>query len=297
MNDGDHLPLPPEQPDVDAVLDGEATPEQRARVAADPELARALAARTWVRDELAAVPPLPPDVAERALAAALEAADARQAYLAADREAEERRAVLPLRRRWGGILAPAAGWIGAAAVVIALVVGGARVLGSGDGGGDSTASAPTARPEQLAASATTGGAGSAAPPERSTAAGGPPAEADDAARSGAGTTLAAGAGPTTPLALPAVDDLGAFDDPDALRRALEAAGLTRDAPVATALAPAACPAPDGGEEGATSSAVATLTYDGVAATAWVRWRADGSAGELVVVSVDGCRVLVTVPLS
>jgi hypothetical protein len=62
----------PDDEIVSAVLDGEATPEERARVEADPVLAARLAELTAVRDAVAA-PVTPPaaDLRERAIAAAM----------------------------------------------------------------------------------------------------------------------------------------------------------------------------------------------------------------------------------
>lgn len=67
--------LPPDDEIVSAVLDGEATADERARVDADPAARRRLAELADVRRHLAAPVAVPDDAREQALAAALAAYD------------------------------------------------------------------------------------------------------------------------------------------------------------------------------------------------------------------------------
>src|SRR5688572_8576296 len=67
--------LPPDDELVAAVLDGEATADERARVEADPALRARLAQFAEVRRRVAAPVTVPPDARERAMAAALAEAD------------------------------------------------------------------------------------------------------------------------------------------------------------------------------------------------------------------------------
>src|SRR5690349_6571253 len=60
---------------VSAVLDGEATADERARVEADPAARARLAELTTVRDRVAAPVTVPADARERAISAALGAFD------------------------------------------------------------------------------------------------------------------------------------------------------------------------------------------------------------------------------
>jgi hypothetical protein len=96
---------------VNAFLDGDLAPDERARVAADPELAAAVAEATRLRQLLAAVPPASAESRERAVAAALAAFDAD----ATDGPGRDDGTVVAIRRRRRPALLAAA----AAVVVIA----------------------------------------------------------------------------------------------------------------------------------------------------------------------------------
>lgn len=98
-----------------AYLDGLATPDERARVEASPQLMAIVASFTRVRDGLTDVPSAPVGPRERGIAAALAEFDRLQAAPAAAPAAAAAAAplapnVVPMRsRRWGKVLTIAAG--------------------------------------------------------------------------------------------------------------------------------------------------------------------------------------------
>jgi hypothetical protein len=118
-------PFRPDDDLVNAVLDGEATPDERARVLSDPDLRDRLDELTRVRDLIAAAVP-PPDEATRD-------DNIRRAIAAGRRDGDER--VVALRSRRPGVPT----WLAAAAVIVLLLAGGA-LLASVDGGDDDAAS-------------------------------------------------------------------------------------------------------------------------------------------------------------
>ncbi|MGY6500778.1 MAG: hypothetical protein ACXIVQ_07815 [Acidimicrobiales bacterium] len=117
---------------VSAVLDGEATEDERARVMADPTMSARLAELTAVRD-LVAEPVVPLDelTSRRLVATALDRADA-----AASPEPATAAPQQPATRPWWQ---RSAGWVGSAAAAVAVVVGLANLATVG--GGDDTATA------------------------------------------------------------------------------------------------------------------------------------------------------------
>jgi hypothetical protein len=116
---------------VSAVLDGEATPEERARVEADPELSARLAEFAAVRDAVGA-PVAPPSDAtrERAIAAA---------KVAVRHHGEPSGNVRPLKRRSRAADVPRFLAV-AAAVLLVLVTFGVLANASGDDAGDDSGS-------------------------------------------------------------------------------------------------------------------------------------------------------------
>ena len=115
-----------------AYLDGHATPEERARVEASPQLMAIVATFAQVRDGLTDVPPAPVGPRERGVAAALAEFDRLQAATPVAPTAPN---VVPMRsRRWGKVLTVAAG--------LALVgVVGVAALGSMGGSDQDSSSA------------------------------------------------------------------------------------------------------------------------------------------------------------
>lgn len=92
-----------------AYLDGHATPEERARVEASPQLMALVATFARLRDGLTDVPPAPVGPRERGVAAALAEFDRLQAAPTAP-VAPTAPNVVPMRsRRWGKVLTVAAG--------------------------------------------------------------------------------------------------------------------------------------------------------------------------------------------
>lgn len=273
-------PLRPDDELVSAVLDGEATADERARVAAEPALAARARELAAVRELVAAAVPDPdPERREAALAAARAAHRSAAADAAADAApaAEEGRVLAfvrdPAARRF---LAVAAG------VLLVLLGAGALVdrLGTDTGGDDAG----------LALDAPTAGDGAEGADEAGTATGapldlGPVADEADL------TTALIDAG-----VLPAgADDRG--DAPDALAEG--------SAPTTTVEAggPGATIAPVPGdgtdcqvrlEEADPARAgvlvTGTATYAGTPAVVYVFGTADGGR-QVVVVSAAGCAVL------
>lgn len=91
-----------------AYLDGHATPEERARVEASPQLMAIVESFARVRDGLADVPPAPVGPRERGIAAALAEFD--RLHAAAAPVAPVAPNVVPMRsRRWSTVLTAAAG--------------------------------------------------------------------------------------------------------------------------------------------------------------------------------------------
>ena len=117
-----------------AYLDGHATPEERARVEASPQLMAIVATFTQVRDGLADVPSAPVGPRERGVAAALAEFDRLHAGTTAP-VAPTAPNVIPMRsRRWSKVLTVAAG--------LALVgVVGIAALGSMGGSDQDSSSA------------------------------------------------------------------------------------------------------------------------------------------------------------
>src|SRR5690349_14625396 len=119
-------PFHPDDDLVSAVLDGEATPEERARVEADPALSARLAEFADVRDAVAEPVP-PPSAATRERAIAAATAAARPAAGAPGN-------VRPLRRKPRSADLPRFLAV-AAAVLLVLVTFGALASVSGDDAG------------------------------------------------------------------------------------------------------------------------------------------------------------------
>lgn len=246
-----------------AHLDGQTTPEEAARVDADPDLVARVARLAAARAVVRAAPVEPPGAARRdaLLTAALEAFDAAAAPVGATAP------VTPIVSRWRATRRTfqLAG-IAAAVALLALAV---PLLGRLDSGteGDRSDEAATALSEREAGSA----ADSAAP--------------EDAT---------AGADSTTTFAVPAPVDLGGFADLDelaaAVRAHLPATDQTSSPEAATTYTPLpGCAAEATGPDPAPHfSALATL--GGRAVVVVVRDSADGGA-VLEVLDASSCALL------
>jgi hypothetical protein len=272
-------PFRPDDELVSAVLDGEATPEERARVAADPVLSARLAEFQAVHDAVAQ-PVAAPDAGarERAIAAAKVAV----------RHHGEDDVVRPLRRR--GPARDVQRFLAVAAAVLLVVAGLgvlARSVGGDDSGNDSAADM-AATGEDGDDSAGSGGAESAA----------------DEDTAGAAVDALRGA------------DLGSVDDDAQLERELNAYGLPRSAgdvettssfepsTVAGEVLPQAAVAD--GTRGASEAcqvglvevdpqlsgllAQATVTFDGKPAVVYLYATPEGRE-RVVVVGSEDCRTL------
>jgi len=279
-------PLPPDAADelASAYLDGAATDAERARVDADEELGARVRAMAAVRNAVRT--PLPVDAARReaALAAALDAAEEPGGVLALDRGRPTAAPVVPLPARWRSAgrdrrlryLA-----VAAAVAVAALAVPLLDRLGTEDDEADTASVALDA--------------------EASAPAGRDGAEESDAVDDAAGGT-AGSAGPEALMA----DDLGPFDDLEALAGALrEQPELAEDLYVA--------PTATGGADAVTSTTLAacagqlelpadaevlldaTATLGGTPVVVVVH-RLPGGEPQLLVAAVDGCATLVDQPL-
>jgi hypothetical protein len=261
-----------------ALLDGESSAEEAARVAADPELAARVAAFEEVRSMLRAEVPSDPARRDAAVAAALAAFDEE-----ADAAGLGRGAVTPIsaarrgRLRW----AQAVG-VAAAAVLVAAVV---PMLLDGDGGGEDTATPETAL------SLEDDGAGDRAAGEDEAA------SAFDADTAAPG---AAGGDGNTALSAAAVADLGAHEDLAGLTAAARAAldpEADRSAAPLSAEAAASPPVADclrrtgDGLLATGSTAVAlqgTAMLEGVPVVLVVGVGPDGSRVIVVARPDDGC---------
>jgi hypothetical protein len=194
---------------VSAVLDGEATPDEVARVAADPVLSARLEVLRRVADAVA-TPVVPLDEAARtslidAAIAAATGPDAAETGGVMDELAARR------SRRGGGSAVP---WLAAAAVLVALVGLGALLLDRSDGEADFVAvgraidsaddAGPTADGEGVGDVA--GDAATGAPAPTTTMAGGFGADAPEAAAR------------TTTEPVPVLDPAGELAGPEDVRR-------------------------------------------------------------------------------
>jgi hypothetical protein len=287
--------LPPDPPEIDplvtaasAALDGTATPEDRALLAAEPERAREVgrSLRDVARTVGRPVDALPADAADAAIAAALQAFD----------EGGADAVVVPLARRsparW---LAPLA----AVAAALLLVVGIAGAMRSRDADDTTTAAVKS----EAAGVSTVPAAADAAQ-----AAVGAPAERSDLqAGSGSGGVAADGASPagaasSTSYSTAVLDggDVGAITDPSALAERIVDAinGATDDPSTVKASSPsgevAACVSK---AEGAAPVPIvnlrwrATGTYEGAKVAALAYEKKDGSGLLLLVFATRDCALL------
>lgn len=274
-------PLPPDAADelASAYLDGAVTAAERAQVEADESLRARVEALAAVRTSVRATVPVDEARREAALAAALAAAEEPGGVLAAPPAASP---AVPLAARWRSVertrtvryLA-----VAAAVAVVALAVPLLDRLGTEDDDADTASVALDAE--------------ASAPAGR------------DAAEESAMDDAAGGSAGSPPEALMA-DDLGPFDDLDALAATLrEQPELAADAYVASTTA--------GGAEAMTSTTLAacdgqltlpadaevlldaTATLAGTPVVVVVH-RLPGGEPQLLVAAVDGCTTLVDQPL-
>jgi len=275
-------PFRPDDELVNAVLDGEATPDERARVEGDPTLRARLEELRAVSDLVGSPPPSPDDAQrERAIAAA---------KAAVGQQAEVR--TLPDRRRQ-----EVPRFLATAAAVLVLLLGAgflvSRLGDDDDSGAGDTAARLEEGGEESADSAAAGGADTEASP-------------DDAAEADA----------PEPSEL-AVSELGPVADEAELYTALAAASdaVARDADVetldeeaaATTSAERDLPDAEGDSEqcqvgldeadpGLSGILLeATAEYAGTPAVVYLYGTVDGSQ-RVVVVSADACEVLTTFDL-
>ncbi len=261
-----------------AHLDGETTPAEAARVAADPEVAARVAAFEEVRNAMRAEVAADPHRRDAAIAAALAALDE-----GSEQPGGPGGGVTPIsaarrgRLRW----ARAVG-VAAAAVLVAAVV---PMLLDGDEGGEDMASRE------------------AAPSLEDDSAGDRPAEEGQAGSAFDAGPGAAGGGGSTELSAAAIRDLGAHGDlatlTDAVRATLDpAAGPEADlpAPLSGEAAPSErtvdCLRRTAEAVLATGSATVTLegtaTLDGLPVVVVVGTAADGTRVLVVARPDDGC---------
>jgi hypothetical protein len=272
-------PFRPDDELVSAVLDGEATAEERARVEGDPVLSARLQEFAAVRDQVAEpVRTWSGADRERAIAAAKAAVR--------HHRPEERGNVRPLRRRQGEIPR----FLAVAAAVLFVLVGIgflASQTSRDDAGEDSAADAAAGSTDDTAAAES--GADAAAD------------AGDDGAGEEADAFSAAALNGT---------DLGTVADEDELEARLAEADAptTNDATSTTAATPAAVPQADvdEGTSGRSDACEAGLVeadaslrgllarasadFDGTPAVVYVYATPDGRQ-RVLVVSVDGCRTL------
>lgn len=275
---------PPREPDdasdafddelASAVLDDEAAPDERRRVADDPRLTDRVAALARVRAAVGDMPPpASPAARDRAIAAALHAGSS---------EAGAPASVLapvvpgaPRRRRQPWLVA------GAVAASAAVILGIATIVipsRDRDTGGTADLSATEATDTQ------TGAGGS----PTSVASGATTAAGATTTAGGASSTAAASSVPESGGPAPVSDErfLGELAGVDDLRRALVAAPLpARDSLGASS----ACPAPEAG-----SGAAGLATWRGVAAIVFVL---DGPPRRAVVLALNGCQELAEATLA
>lgn len=240
----DHHPSPDDALDelASAVLDGEATPDEVARVADDPDLQRRRDELATVRVAIAAPVPVPAGAADQAVAAALAALPAGDGASSpspspspSDGSAAE---VVDLgaHRTRNRVLAAVA-----AVAVLALLLGVApRLLG-----GRSTSTDAASAPVAASAAPSTTSTRLAGPLSATQDAGSANRDAADTAEKSAPSAAAGGAMPSTtasalpratiPIDSPAVvaatfvgDDLGVVSSPDALAARVRARALLRD---------------------------------------------------------------------
>ena len=259
---------------VSAVLDGEATPEERARVEADPVLSARLEEFAAVRDRIAEpVPTWSGADRERAIAAAKAAVRHHGTASSGN--------VRPLRRRQGEVPR-----ILAVAAAIVFVLAGLGFLASQTGGDDSGEDS---------------GGDTAASDV---------ASSDDAESGGALEDAGAGEGGADYLAELDGTDFGAVADEAELRSSIVDAGGfsadSADAPSTTTASTAAVPEVDAEANGRSERcqaglveadpslrgvlAQATAEFAGTPAVVYVYGTPEG-AQRVVVVSVDGCHTL------
>lgn len=244
-----------------AQLDGEATPEEAALLAADPDHAARMARLAAVREAVRApIPPLPDHARDRAIAAALSATDDTRSPAADDRSTP---AAIPLAaatlpRRGPRRTLQLAG----IAAVVALLALAVPLLGSLDSGS----------PDHVAA-----------PPEQSSL----DASKEATAHADAGFGAAERSQASPPLS----DDLGAFDDLPGLTEAVRG---RLSAPTADAAAsPSTQAASEGtpvcsGEPDADGTVIygALATYEGHPVVVFVRENPDGGRTLVVLDRVD-----------
>jgi hypothetical protein len=236
-----------------AYLDGHATPEERARVEASPQLMAIVASFARVRDSLADVPSAPVGPRERGIAAALAEFDRLQAAPAAAAAPVAPAApnVVPMRsRRWGKVLTVAAG--------LALVgVVGVAALGS-MGGSDQDSSSVAVEGADARTAVDAAGDAPAPPPETQKALIGVTGGGTVGGSEGGSESTVAGQSDTTTVAT-----IGSIDGPGSAVPQLEQTSDLRTLPEPkTAVAPSfsfECPLAD------TEVILAEVTYRGTPA--------------------------------
>ncbi len=310
-------PVPSEQPSSDdevvsAVLDGEATPAEVARVEADPVLRARVGVLGAVAARVAEPVTVDPTLEDRHLAAARAAWETQTTPAApGDRATAVTELATRRRRRTTRTFAAAAA---IAVLVLVLPVLVAVLTRSTDPGDDETAAA-RAEPTSTVVAADTGDA--AREPAAATA---------EATPDGGASAADPGVTPTTvPDAAPTdLGDLGAVADPDALRVRVDAALVARasmaapeasEAPTSTAAVtapdpptttvapgpPVAAAATDACLDEVTEAggvaprATAEATIAGVPRAVYVVDTADGTS-QVVVVDPTTCAVVARLPL-
>lgn len=245
---------------VSAVLDGEATPEEVARVEADPVLRARLAAfRSAAAAVGAPVTPADPAARDAAVAAALAAADE-----LADREASGGAVDELAARRTSRPPGRTGTWLAAAAVLAVLVGLGALLVGrSGDEpfetagravGGDAAEEQTAA--DQAPDVASEGAEGDAAPGA------GPPTTAAPLAAPDAGFDTGANAASRSASPVPLLDPAGDLADDDAVARWATAVAGTGSAELLDVDPAADTAAPTCSPTAGAAVAVAFGTYAG-----------------------------------
>jgi hypothetical protein len=272
---------------VSAVLDGEATPEERARVEADPELSARLTEFTAVRDAVAE-PVAPPSDAtrERAIAAA---------KVAVRHHGEPSGTVRPLRRRSRSSDVPRFLAV-AAAVLLVLVTFGVLANVSGDDAGDDSAS------DALTSADSSGGegsdddaaGGSAESGEDSSGAADAPDETDDlSSLDGADLGTVRSERDLETTLLERFADAEQNDEFSADTTVVPASALPQaDVDAATAGASEACQVGlvEADDQLSGLLAQAQVDYDGQPAVVYVYATPEGRQ-RVVVVTTDGCRTV------
>ncbi|MEN9645284.1 MAG: hypothetical protein RL238_1953 [Actinomycetota bacterium] len=226
-----------------AYLDGLASPDERARVEASPQLMALVEEFRRVRDGLADVPPAPVGARERGIAAALAEFDRLATAPAAPVAPAASNVVAMRSRRWSKVLTAAAG------LAIVGVIG-VAALGS-VGGSDSDSSSSGADPAEARTAVDAAGDAPLASQEAMQTSGG-------AGEGGAAeTTAAGGVEPST------VATIGSIDEPGSPVPQLEQTSDLRSLPEPkTAVAPSFtfdCPLAD------TEEVLAEVTYQGTPA--------------------------------